>query len=57
MLDIIRAEGAFRIVVWRVKPKLSCRIGLLEFVAEVPEVFRADVEVQNFLDHRREVRQ
>jgi hypothetical protein len=29
----------------------------MEFVAEVLEVFWADFELQNFLDHRREVRQ
>jgi hypothetical protein len=29
----------------------------VKFVAEVLEVFRTDLELQNFLDHRRKVRQ
>ena len=29
----------------------------MEFVAEMPEVFRPDLKLQNFLDHRREVSQ
>ena len=39
------------------KTELSGGSGTLEFVAEVPEVFRSDLELQNFLDHRREVSQ
>jgi len=29
----------------------------MEVVAEMPEVFRPDLKLQNFLDHRREVSQ
>ena len=36
---------------------LSCRGGMLEFVAEVLKVFLADLQLQYFFDHRREVRQ
>src|ERR1019366_213890 len=31
---------------------LSCRGGTLEFVAEVLKVFRADLQLQHFFDHR-----
>ena len=53
--DIIRAEGAFGSWFVEGKKKLSGGSGTLESVAEVPEVFGSDLELQNFLDHRREV--
>ena len=56
-LDIIRAEGAFGSRDLCRKKELSSGRGTLEFVAEMLEVFRADFELQNFLDHRREVSQ
>ena len=36
---------------------LSRRRGTLEFVAEVLKVFLADLQLQHFFNHRREVRQ
>jgi hypothetical protein len=56
-LDIIRAEGAFGSWFVEGKTELSCEGGTLEFAAEVPEVFRADLELLYFLDHRSEVSQ
>jgi hypothetical protein len=56
VLDIIRAEGGFGSGFVESK-ELSSGRGTLEFVAEVPEVFRADLESQHFIDHRCEVRQ
>ena len=56
VLDIIRAEGAF-CGVRGVKGGLSRWRGTPEFVAEVLEVFRGDLELLYFFDHRREVGQ
>jgi hypothetical protein len=36
---------------------LSCGVSSIELVAEVLKIFRAKLELQNFLDHGREVRQ
>jgi hypothetical protein len=54
--DIIRAERR-AMFMGEGKTELSSGSGAMEFVAEVLEVFWADFELQNFLDHRREVRQ
>jgi hypothetical protein len=35
----------------------TCQGGTLEFVAEVVKVFRADLHLQDFFDHRHEVGQ
>ena len=56
--DIIRAEGA--LCGWRISSGglglgLSRRGGALEFVAEVLKVFLADLQLEYFFDHRREV--
>src|ERR1019366_5145940 len=37
------------------RPELSLLSGALEFVAEVLKVFLADLQLQHFFDHRREV--
>jgi hypothetical protein len=55
--DIIRAESAFGSWFVERKKQLSGGSGTLEFVAEVPEVFGSDLELQNFFDHRCEVSQ
>jgi len=55
-LDIIRAERRVQVGICG-KKALSRWRGTLESVAEVLEVFRCDFELQNFFDHRREVRQ
>ncbi len=39
------------------RAKLLCAGGALEFVAEVLKVCLTDVQMEDFLDHRREVRQ
>jgi hypothetical protein len=57
VFDIIRAEGAFGSCFVEGKTELSGGSATLKFVAEMPEVFRADLELQNFFDHRREVSQ
>ena len=58
VFDIIRAERRVGVVLIReVGTELSCGSGALEFVAEVLEVFRADLELQHLFDHRREVRE
>src|SRR5665213_4064406 len=55
-LDIIRADRRVSLLeVWR--EELLGGGDALEFVAEVLKVFRADFQLQNFVDHRREVRQ
>ncbi len=56
-LDIIRTEGAFGSWFVEGETELLGGSGTLEFVAQVPKVFRADLELQHFIDHRREVRQ
>jgi hypothetical protein len=53
--DIIRAEGAWGCRFVEGKTELADGSGAMEFIAEVLEVFGADFELQNFLDHRREV--
>src|SRR5260370_32482738 len=55
--DIIRAGGALRgAEISRGKGEmLSRRGGTLEFVAEVLKVLLADLQLQYFFDHRREV--
>jgi hypothetical protein len=56
--DIIRAEGALcglGISSGGIGIGLSRRSDTLEFMAEVLKVFRADLQLQYFFDHRREV--
>ena len=56
--DIIRAGGALcGVGGFRAGDGigLSRRSGTLEFVAEVLKVFLADLQLQYFFDHRREV--
>ena len=55
--DIIRAEGAFGSWFVEGKTELTGESGTLNFIAVMPEVLRADLELQNFLDHRRKVGQ
>ena len=58
--DIIRAGGALRGKGEFVSGEgeiLSRRSGTSEFVAEVLKVFLADLQLQYFFDHRREVSQ
>jgi hypothetical protein len=56
-LDIIRAEGALGSWFVKERRRLSSGSGTLKFIAEMPEVLRPDLELQNFFDHRREVSQ
>jgi hypothetical protein len=53
---IIRAE-ALGLFIEGKRAKLPCAGGALEFVAEVLKVCLTDVQMEDFLDHRREVRQ
>jgi len=58
--DFIRAEGASHggLVPGRMERGALLRQGgALEFAAEVVKVFRADLHLQDFFDHRREVGQ
>jgi len=55
--DIIRAEGALGVVFAGRETGLSCGRTALEFIAEVLKVFLANLQLQNFFDHRQEVRQ
>jgi len=55
--DFIRAEGALQgrassFRGWIERGILLCQGGTLEFVAEVVKVFRADLHLQDFFDHR-----
>ncbi len=56
-LDIIRAAGALRSLSFEEEMELSCGSGAVEFVAKMLKVFPANLQLKNFLDHRREVRQ
>jgi hypothetical protein len=56
-LDIIRAAGALRSLLFEEKMELSCSSGAVEFVAKMLKVFPANLQLPNFLDHWREVRQ
>jgi hypothetical protein len=50
----VTGEGEF-IPGWMERGFLLCQSGTLEFVAKVVKVFRADLHLQDFFDHRREV--
>jgi hypothetical protein len=57
--NFIRAEGALQgrassFRGWMERGFLLCQSGTLEFVAKVVKVFRADLHLQDFFDHRRE---
>ena len=54
-IDVIRAAGARRGLAFRKRRDLSCLSGPAEFAAEMLKVFLADLQLQDFLDHRGEV--